>query len=347
VGVLIDTHVFKTKKQTLASTIYDIAKKAGVSIATVSRVFNQSSSVSERTREKVLAVANEVGYHPQIHAQGLASKKSNTIMAVVPIISNYFFMEVLSGIQDKLLQNNYELNIFNVTAGTDFFNQVEHVLKRRWAEGYLFISIHLKDEEWARLKKYGVPITLIDEYYEGFDTVSVDNVQGAYKATQNLIGNGYRRIAMLSALETSKPILDRKEGYVAALKDAGLPFDEELVVRGDTLYRDGFTERGGYEAMTKILTMTPEVEACVCASDIQAVGALKAMQDLNKTIPIIGYDDIELAEYMGLSTIRQPMRDMGYFATQTLIDRFTNPEKAISQTIYTPELILRGSTDKS
>ncbi len=329
----------------MASTIYDIAKKAGVSIATVSRVFNQSSSVSERTRDKVLAIADEVGYHPQVHAQGLASKKSNTIMAVVPVISNYFFMEVLGGIQDKLREHNYELNIFNVTADSDFFNQVEHVLKRRWAEGYLFISIHLKDEEWAQLKRFGVPITLIDEFYEGFDAVSVDNVQGAYRATKSLITNGYSRIAMLSALETSKPIRDRKDGYKSALKEAGIPYSEDLVVRGDTLYRDGFTERGGYEAMLKILTMEPTVEACFCASDIQAVGALKAMQDLGKHIPIIGYDDIELAEYMGLSTIRQPMHDMGFFATQTLIDRLKNPEKAISQTIYTPELILRSSTD--
>ena len=91
--------------------------------------------------------------------------------------------------------------------------------------------------------------------------------------------------------------------------------------------------------------MEPKPEACFCASDIQAVGALKAMQDTGKSIPIIGYDDIELAEYMGLSTIRQPMRDMGFFATQNLIERMNNPDKAISQTIYTPELIKRASTE--
>jgi LacI family transcriptional regulator len=99
----------------LASTIYDIAAKAGVSIATVSRVFNQSTSVSQKTRNKVLKVAESVGYHPQAYAQGLASKKLNTIMAVVPVMSNYFFMEILGGIQDKLTQLGYELSIFNVT----------------------------------------------------------------------------------------------------------------------------------------------------------------------------------------------------------------------------------------
>lgn len=328
----------------MASTIYDIAKQAGVSIATVSRVFNQSNSVSERTRKKVMDVAEAVGYHPQAYAQGLASKKSNTIMVVVPVISNYFFMEVLGGIQDKLSELGYELNIFNVTANEHLFEQVEHVLKRRWAEGYLFISIHLNQSQWKHLTKYQVPITLVDEHYEGFDSVSVDNVQGAYRATKSLLDKGFKRVAMLSALQSSKPIHDRLSGYTKALSEKGIPFREELVVSGESLYRDGFTERGGYEAMIKMLNMDETPDACFCASDIQAVGALKAMKDIGKSMPIIGYDDIELSEYIGLSTIRQPMRDMGFYATQNLIERMKNEDKAISQTIYSPELIHRAST---
>lgn len=328
----------------MPATIYDIAKKAGVSIATVSRVFNNSANVSDKARNKVLAVADEMGYHPQAYAQGLASRKNNTVMIVVPVISNYFFMEVLSGVQDKLSEMNYELSIFNISPNKDIQEQVEHVLKRRWAEGYLFISIHLSETNWSNLRKYKVPITLIDEYYEGFDSVSVDNAQGAYRAAKSFFEEGYERVAMLSALETSKPIRDRITGYKKALEEFNLPFDDKLVVKGDSMQRDGFTERAGYEAMMKILNMEPRPQACFCASDIQAVGALKAMQDTGKYIPIIGYDDIELAEYMGLSTIRQPMRDMGFFATQNLIDRMNNPGKAISQTIYTPELITRSST---
>ena len=154
---------------------------------------------------------------------------------------------------------------------------------------------------------------------------------------------GFKNVAMLSALLSSKPIRDRLEGYKKALNEYQIPFDKKWVVAGDTLYRDGFTERGGYEAMRKMLNMETPPEACFCASDIQAVGALKAMEDVGKRIPIIGYDDIELSEYIGLSTIRQPMRDMGFFATQNLIDRMNNANKAISQTIYSPELILRKS----
>ncbi|MBD3615942.1 MAG: LacI family DNA-binding transcriptional regulator [Gracilimonas sp.] len=328
----------------MAATIYDIARKAGVSIATVSRVFNNSSNVSDKARNKVLSVADEMGYHPQAFAQGLASRKSNTVMIVVPVISNYFFMEILGGVQDKLSELNYELSIFNISPNKDLKKQVEHVLKRRWAEGYLFVSIHLQDKDWKSFQKYNVPITLVDEYFEGFDSVSVDNAQGAYRAVKALNECGHNRIAMLSALESSKPIKDRLRGYKKAHEELGIPFDDNLVVKGDTMNRDGFTERAGYEAMMKMLNMDPAPDACFCASDIQAVGALKAMQDADKFIPIIGYDDIELAEYMGLSTIRQPMREMGFFATQNLIDRMNNPKKAISQTIYTPELITRSST---
>lgn len=329
----------------LASTIYDIADKAGVSIATVSRVFSNNTNVSDRTRKKVLTIANEMGYHPQAYAQGLASKRNNIIMVVVPVISNYFFMEVLGGIQDKLTELEYDLNIFNVTTGQSIFEQVEHVLKRKWADGYLFVSIHLNQHEWGQLKRYNLPITLLDEHFEGFDSVSIDNAQGAYRATKSLAENGHKRIAMLSALETSKPIRDRIKGYKKALTDFNLPINPDMIVAGDSMYRDGFTERAGYEAMTKILTLEPMPDACFCASDIQAVGALKAMQDIGKKIPIIGYDDIELSEYIGLSTVRQPMHEMGYYATQNLLERMKNPEKVISQTIYSPELIIRSSTD--
>ncbi len=330
----------------MASTIYDIAAKAGVSIATVSRVFNQSTNVSQKTRNKVLKVAESVGYHPQAYAQGLASKKLNTIMAVVPVISNYFFMEILGGIQDKLTKLGYDLSIFNVTGtGEVFFEQVEHVIRRRAAEGYLFISIHLHPDQWDKLQKYPVPITLVDEFYEGFDSVSVDNVQGAYTATKTLLDAGYEKVGMISALDTSKPIKDRIEGYKMAFEDSGKIFDSSLIISGDTDYRDGFTERGGYTAMQRMNELHPRVDACFCTSDIQAVGALKAMEDLDISIPLIGYDDIEISEYIGLSTVRQPMRDMGFIATQTLIERMNNEEKSISQTMYSPKLILRKSTN--
>lgn len=326
-------------------TIYDIANKAGVSIATVSRVFNDSSIVSEKTRKKVMEVASALGYHPQAFAQGLASKKKNMIMAVVPIISNYFFMEVLAGIQDVISDYKYDLYIFNVTANTDLYEQVETVLKRRWAEGYLFISVHLPDNKWRSLKKYRSSMVIVDDYFTDFDSVSVDSIEGAYSATQYFIERGSKRIALITGKETSKPVKDRITGYRRAIEDAGMEVDPELIVHGDTDYRDGFTERAGFEAMQKLLKMEPLPDACFCASDIQALGALKALKDADVTIPVIGYDDIEISEYVGLSTVRQPMYDMGAIATKKLMERLNDSNQQISHTIFSPEIKIRASSE--
>lgn len=328
------------------STIYDIAKKAGVSIATVSRVMNKSDGISDKTREKVLKVADELGYHPQAYAQGLARKKKNTIMVVVPLLSNYFFMEVLGGIQDELSNHNYDLNIYNIQRdGGNMFSQVEQIVKRQWADGYLFISIHLQDKQLQKLLDYDTPITLIDESYPGMDSVSVNNEMGIKKAMHYFLDKGLHRIAMISALKSSKPGKQRIDGYKKALSQAGLPVDEQLIVSGDTMYRDGFTEENGYEGMKKLLNLENPPEACFCASDVQAVGALKAMHENNVQIPIIGYDDITISNYIGLSTIRQPMHEMGTIATQMLVDRMQNGTIDPTQKVYSPKLILRSSTE--
>ncbi|HEX6982142.1 MAG TPA: LacI family DNA-binding transcriptional regulator [Balneolaceae bacterium] len=329
------------------NTIYDIAKKAGVSIATVSRVVNNNEGIADKTREKVLKIADELGYYPQAYAQGLARKKKNIIMVVVPVLSNYFFMEVLAGIQDEISKHDYDLNIFNLQSHAGkMFAQVENIIKRQWADGYLFISTHLRDHRLKKLQGYEIPITLIDESYPGMDSVSVDNEKGIQQAMQYFLNNGLKRIAMISALTSSKPGEQRISGYKKALKDAGVTVDEQLIVTGDSMYRDGFSEQNGYEAMKKLLELPDPPDACFCASDTQAVGALKAMHEKQKKIPIIGYDDITISDYIGLSTIRQPMYDMGTFATQRLIYRMQNPEAEFTQKIFAPELILRSSTER-
>lgn len=329
----------------MGKTIYDIAKAADVSIATVSRVINNTGRVKGKTRERVMKIADEMGYLPQAFAQGLASKKKNTIAVIVPMISNYFFMEVLAGIQDQLTDQDYELNILNIKSDEDLFDQVEYYLRRQMAEGYIFISIHFSDEDWKKLERYDSSLTIVDDYCSGFDSVSVDNKKGAYKATRYFVKEGYTTIAMLSALETSKPIQQRLEGYKQALEEEGIKFDDELVISGDISYRDGFTEKSGYEAMKKLLSMSQIPDACYCSSDIKAIGALKAMDEKGVYIPLISNDNLAISEYVGLTTIAQPMYEMGQVASKNLIERLNNPNKEITHTIYSPELIIRNSTE--
>jgi len=329
----------------LAKTIYDIAKAAEVSIATVSRVFNRSGTVKESTRKKVLNIADEMGYHPQAYAQGLASKKKNNIMMLVPVMSNYFFTEILKGTQDILSNENIELNIVNINQEKGAFKQVEQIIKRQWADGYLFVSLHLDDSDLKKLRRYNVPISLLDDYSNYFDSVAFDNEKGAHMATKYLLDKGYKRIAFLSGRSDAIPVLQRMNGYKLALAENKIEFDADLVVLGDTMERDGFTEKSGYEAMQKLLSADIDVDACFCTSDIKAIGAQKTMREHKKSIPLISYDNLTISEYVELTTIHQPIYDMGYNATELLLKRIESPEAEVSNVILSPKLIIRSSSE--
>jgi LacI family transcriptional regulator len=331
----------------LSATIYDIAKAAGVSIATVSRVFNNSEAVSDKTREKILKIAEQKGYHPKAFAQGLARRNSKLITAIVPIISNYFFMEVLAGIQDKLAEYDYDLNIYNIKSNVALSKQIEHVIRKGMGDGYLLISLHQQESFWETLKRYEVPIVLMDEYYHNFDSVSVDSIGGAYTATQHFIKAGCKRISMISARPEAKPSHDRILGFKKAHIDTHKNLDESLIVTGNDMERDGFTVKAGYEAMVKLINMKPQPDACFCTSDIQALGALKAMKDHHFYLPLIGFDDLQISEYLGLSTMHQPMYEMGSLVIEKLMNRLQNPNTSVSHTVFSPELILRGTTAKN
>lgn len=329
----------------MSNTIYDIARQANVSIATVSRVFNDSAKVSKATRDKVIAVAKEAGYHPQGFAHGLASRKNNIILAVVPVLSNYFFMQVLAGIQDKISAYNYELYIYNIKPNEDKLEQIQHLLRRKWAAAYLMVSIHLPDSDWHHLLEFDDPITLVDDSYPDIDSIYVDNVHGAEVATQYLLDKGFFNPGMILPNRDSKPAQDRLKGFKNILNKYHIKLSPENIVTGDTDYRDGYNEQNGYEAMQKMLALDSLPDACFCSSDIQALGAIGALRDAGVRMPIIGYDDIKVAEYMGLSTISQPMYKMGEKAVEHIIQRVENPEEELLQYVFPTELVKRSSTE--
>jgi len=329
----------------LSNTIYDIARQADVSIATVSRVFNDSAKVSKATRDKVIAVAKEAGYHPQGFAHGLASRKNNIILAVVPVLSNYFFMQVLAGIQDKISEYNYELYIYNIKPNEDKLEQIQQLLRRKWAAAYLMVSIHLPDSKWKHLLEFDDPITLVDDSFREIDSIYVDNVHGAEVATQYLLNKGYLNPGMILPNRDSKPAQDRLEGFNNIIDKYHIRISPHNVVTGDTDYRDGYNEQNGYEAMQKMLALDTVPDACFCSSDIQAVGAMGALREAGESMPIIGYDDIKVAEYLGLSTISQPMYKMGEKAVEQIVQRIENPEQDLLQYVFPTELVKRSSTE--
>jgi len=330
----------------LQTTIYDIAREANVSIATVSRVFNDNPNVSAVTRERVLKIAQERGYHPKAIAQGLARRHTKTIMALVPMLSNYFFMEVLAGLQDRISNSEYDLHIFNIkgfTSADELHDQLEYVMRKGQADAYILVSCHLRDDQWrSLLKRYRAPVVLLDEHHDAYDSISVDSIQGAYLATKYLLDQGHRRVCVIAASENSKPIQDRVAGYCKAMTEAGFGREDARIYRGDDTYRDGFSEMGGYQAMLKILEDPNGPDAVFCTSDIQSLGALKAMQDFGRSIPLVSFDDIQIAHFLGLTTMRQPMYEMGTLAIDYLLDRLEGDSlEPPKNTVFLPELIVR------
>ncbi len=329
-------------------TIYDIAERAKVSIATVSRVLNKNPRVSSKTRARVLKVAQELGYQPHPSAQSLARRKSSLVSAVIPMMTNYFFIEVLRGLQDRLGESDFDLLVYTSRTIEEVGQQMERALHRGRSAGVLIFSSPLGDAELSRLKRAGQPTVLVDCFHPDFDSVSIDNEQGGYLATKHLIDQGYQSVGLIMGHSDSVPASDRRRGYARAITEAGRSMNEDLVVMGRADRHHGFTEAQGYDAMMELLDRNGEVDAVFATSDVQALGAVAALRERRVRVPsdmaIIGFDDVPISRHIGLSTLRQPMYDMGRLATEKLLVRIADPERIPTHTVFSPRLIARRST---
>jgi LacI family transcriptional regulator len=326
-------------------TIYDIASAAGVSIATVSRVFNHSPRVSPAARERVLAKARELGYVPHPSARSLARRRSHWISAVIPMMTSYFYLEVLRGVQDRLAGLDFDLVVHSTPSMETIDDQLASVFQRGRSAGVLLFSTPLNETRMELLGASRQPVVLVDVHHGAFDSVSIDNELGGYLATRHLLEQGYRRIGIITANAASAPSFERAQGYRRALVEAGLTLDEALVSSSDDLDYHGFTEEAGRTAMESFLALDRPPEAVFAVSDIQALGAMQALKQ-RETAPValIGFDDIMISKYVGLSTLRQPMYEMGRVALETLLQRIDQPGRPLKQTQFTPQLVVRASS---
>lgn len=335
-----------TQVRTLPPTIYDIAKAAQVGIGTVSRVLNNHPSVSNETRARVLKVANNLNWHPHPYARGLAKQRTNSILAIVPFFSTYFFVEVLRGVQSKLREMDYDLILF----GMNDPRHVEELLKRNSlrvrVDGVLFLSMPLPDafiDEYHRLK---IPIVAVDTYRNNVDSLYVENVKGARTATKHLLSLGHRRIGLLGASLRSQPARERVDGYRQALEEQGVEIDPNLIKTSGTSPVDGFSRECGYELMKEFIHLgSRRPTAIFVTSDIQASGGLWAMEEAGircpEDIALVGFDDIELATHLRLTTMRQPMFEMGALAVGKLTERLDGLNTPPIQIPFVPQLIVR------
>jgi len=329
-------------------TIRDIARLAGVSRSTVSLVINDDRRISEATKNKVLRVIAEAGYEPNSLARGLARRRAQTLAVLLPktdshVFSDYYFAEGISGVSDALAETGYRLLIQIV--GERFLAQKGHLklFRERGADGALLLGTLNEDTFADELLEARVPLVLVNSRRPGASSVVADNRRGMRDMVKYLRGLGHRRIGFIGGLENTTVGEDRSRGFLEGLAEQGIPFSEDLRLWGN------FSEESGARAALELLSRNPRPTAIMAANDMMAIGALRAAHDaLGLRVPedltVVGADDVRLTTYLRppLTTIAQPMYEIGGMATRMLLDGLTGaapPREVVVDT----RLVLRAS----
>ena len=270
-------------------------------------------------------------------------------MAVIPFFTTFFFMEILQGVQSKLSEVDIDLILVGVNHPDQLEESLRHHIHRSRVDGMLFFSMQLPEKFVAQSASPRFPVVLVDANHTRFDSLAVDNQEGASQATRHLISLGHKRIGMLNANLESLPARERLRGFRRAMGEAGLSVDAALVKNTKSTKLDGFTREAGFEVMQQFIALGRRMPtALFVSSDIQAAGALAALADSGLKCPhdisIVGFDDIELATHLGLSTMRQPLFTMGHLAAEVLLARLDNPNREPVHTMFVPELVVRKTT---
>ncbi len=331
------------------ASIVDVAERAGVSVATVSRALRAMPNVSSTTRDRVLRAAAELEYTASPLASGLVTGRIRSVGVVTPYPGRWFFAEVIRGIEEALREGGYDL-VLHVLADAGrraaFFGELP--LRRR-VDAVLIVALPMVEEELRVLHGLDLPMACVGEPMPGIHGERIDNVASARLATQHLVNLGHTRIAMIGGdldgpERFSVPGL-RTQGYDAAMADAGLEVRPEWQLDGR------FTARGGELAMTELLSASGgRPTAVFCQSDEMAFGALKALRRSGLRCPddvsLIGFDDHELAETFDVTTVSQPVAAQGAAAARWLVDRLHGTTRAAREEthIHPVRLVLRGST---
>jgi len=329
-------------------TLEDIAKQVGVSRSTVSRVVNESPSVSDKVRKKVLDAIQRTGYHPNAAARSLASQRTRMIGLVIPrsvssFFNDPFFPQLVQGIAFGCNDLEFALSLFLVGNKKDEEKLLPRVLQSGMLDGVLIQSGLPGDQFVERLISSRLPSVMLGRPLVQGDInyVDVDNVEGGLKATRYLISLGYKRVATITGKEGNAVTKDRLAGYQKAIAESGLVLEESLIEEGD------FTESGGYQAMKELLKSSPD--AVFAASDLMAAGAIRAVQEADLRVPqdvaVVGFDDVPLDSILKipLTTIRQPILKFGMTAVELLIDLTFNGKSPPKNIILETELIVRES----
>ncbi|HTZ44360.1 MAG TPA: LacI family DNA-binding transcriptional regulator [Jatrophihabitans sp.] len=330
----------------MAASIEDVAKLAGVSIATVSRSLRGLPDVATATRDRVLAAAQELDYVASPFAARLASGRSSTLGVVMPFVNRWFFSEVLGSVESVLSNANYDLLLHNLGDSEGRARFFTNLPVRKRVDAVLVVSLALTEDEVAALKTLDLPVGVLGVKHPGMFSVRIDDVVAATSAVEHLLSLGHRRIALIGG-DTDDPMRftpphHRGTGYREALRGAGIEPDPALQVLGY------FTVAGGEAAMTRLLDGPQPPTAVFAESDEMAYGAIKAIRRRGLRVPedvaVIGFDDHATAELMDLTTVRQPVAEQGAVLAQELLDSLSGAAGEPSDLVLDTELVVRGST---
>lgn len=333
-------------------SIKDIARAAGVSYSTVSRALNNSPLISKEVRERVQSLAEEMGYTPNALAQSLQSNRSGSIGVIITTISDPFFADVIQGMEEAAREAN--LTFVLATSNNDPENEVSIIegFHRRRVDGVIIAASRMSEGYHERLERVRIPVIVINNEavsrIQDLHSINIDNRSGARLAVQHLLDLGHRRIGYIGMNNRPGSNLRRQQGYLEVLKENGISLAPEWVCSGAANASEGMMGdlNAGRELAAQLLRQG--VTAIFCYSDTVAAGALAACQEMNIDVPgqvsIVGFDDNILCQMLHpqLTTIHQPMREMGRAALQMLVDTIAG--KPVQDAVVTPTLVIRAST---
>ena len=333
------------------ANIYEIAKEAGVSIATVSRVINNRGSVSEKSRKKVNDVIARRNYVPNGNARSLSTSKSTTIGVVVPDINNPFFSQLLQGITRAADEQGLHVVLFNTDEDPQREHQILLSMREQRLRGIIATPVAESDpvtiERLTEFEGLGIPVVLLDRQVKNaaFDRVLTNDEQGVFRAVSELIRLGHKRIAIITGPDKSLPGRERLAGYLHAMREYGVPLVPELIREGD------FMSKRAYQETLAVMALPIPPTAIFSSNNMTTYGCLRAFNELGLRIGVdislIGFDDIDALSWLGykLSVVNRAVPEMGEQAMRMLLYRFAqeNGSENGKTTFFPTELILRGS----
>jgi DNA-binding LacI/PurR family transcriptional regulator len=311
------------------NTIYDVAKLAGVSIATVSRMINTPDKVNSETRERILVAIDALGFVPKAEARARAMRGTGRIGVISPFFTAPSFVQRLRGIADALSAKKYELIIYTVNSADHLKSFLSSLPLTGNLDGLIILSLPVDDAAVRRLLDHGLPTVLVEFPHSSLSSVEIDDAMGGRMAAQYLLGKGHRRIAFLGDTDLPEysihPVSQRLVGFRQAIKEAGIELPDTFVRLAP------YSQEQTRKAAAELLNLPQPPTAIFAATDFQALGVLKAARQLKIQVPeqlaVVGFDDLDLAEYADLTTIHQHLDESGRLAVEILLAQIESPNR--------------------